>query len=161
MTGAGSGARSAEPVLPGRRPPRLTMRRVSTRAVLSVKKLRVFIVDDSPAILDGLSELLAGDGLCEVVGLASSEQRALEWSFQNDAGFDVAILDLLLHEGSGFEVLAHLSKYQPGKVVVLSEYVTPMLAERCKAAGAVAAFTKLQTPECLAFISAMARNAPG
>jgi DNA-binding NarL/FixJ family response regulator len=119
--------------------------------------LKVFIVDDSPDFVDGLSELLTFGGECEIVGRAASEQRALEWSFDNEAGFDVAVLDLLLHEGSGFAVLAHLTKYQPGKVVVLSEFVTPVLAERCKALGAAAAFPKSRFTDCVDFIIGLAR----
>lgn len=118
--------------------------------------LRVWIIDDSLEVAAGLKELLSIDGQCEVVAHATSEQQALEWSFQNDAGFDVAIVDLLLHEGSGFAVLAHLQKYQPGKVVVLSEYVSPAIAERCANLGAVAAFTKSQTGDCIRYVLALA-----
>jgi two-component system OmpR family response regulator len=125
------------------------------------QKLRVLIVEDSPDILEGLSELLTATGRCEIVGRAASERQALEWSFQNEAGFDVAIVDLLLREGSGFAVMSHLVKYQPGKVVVLSEFVTPVLAERCLALGAVAAFTKTQSGECIEYVLSMARRGPG
>jgi two-component system OmpR family response regulator len=120
--------------------------------------LRVFIVEDSPEIVEGLTELLARDARCAVVGHAVSEQLALEWSFQNEAGFDVAILDLLLRDGSGFAVLAHLTKYQPGKAVVLSEYVTPVMAEKCKALGAVAAFPKSKIEECVLYVRALAEG---
>lgn len=118
-------------------------------------KLRVFIVDDSPEIVDGLSELLSLDGRCEVVGRAVSEKLALEWSFHNEAGFDVAIVDLLLREGSGIPVLTHLTKYQPGKVVILSEYVSPAVGERCKRLGAVAAFPKSRMQECIEYVMAI------
>lgn len=118
--------------------------------------LRVWIIDDSLEVAAGLKELLSIDGKCEVVSHTTSEQEALEWSFQNEAGFDVAILDLLLHEGSGFAVLAHLQKYQPGKVVVLSEYVSPAIAERCAALGAVASFPKSKTADCIRYVLSLA-----
>ena len=119
-------------------------------------KIKVFIVEDSPEIVDGLSELLIRDGKCEVVGHAASERLALEWSFGNEAGFDVAIVDLLLREGSGFPVLTHLAKYQPGKVVILSEYISPAIAERCERLGAAAAFPKSRLRECVEFVRALA-----
>jgi two-component system OmpR family response regulator len=122
-------------------------------------KLRVFIVEDSPEIVAGLTALLEHAGRCEVVGSAPSEELALDWSFKNEAGFDVAILDLLLQDGSGFTVLAHLAKYHPGKLVVLSEYVTPVILERCKAFGAVAAFPKSSIPECIEYIEGLAEAA--
>jgi DNA-binding NarL/FixJ family response regulator len=119
-------------------------------------KLKVLIIEDSPEIAAGISELLLQSGQCEIVGHLVSEPAALDWSFRNEGGFDVAILDLLLREGSGFGVLAHMTKYQPGKVVVLSEYVSPVMAERCLKAGAVAAFPKSKTDECIAFVLGLA-----
>jgi DNA-binding NarL/FixJ family response regulator len=120
--------------------------------------LRVWIVDDSLDVASSLKELLSMDAACRVVGHAGSEEEALAWSFQNEAGFDVAILDLLLHEGSGIAVLAHLSKYQPGKVVVLSEYVSPAVAQRCRAMGAVATFPKSQMAECIRYVKSLAQE---
>lgn len=119
--------------------------------------LRVFIVEDTQDFADALAEFLAGnDAKCKVVGMASTETQAIEWSFANEAGFDVAIVDLLLKQGSGFTVLAHLNKYQPGKVVILSDFVTPALAERCKGMGAAAAFSKGQTLMCVDYIRNLA-----
>lgn len=123
------------------------------------QKIRLFLVEDSPVIATYLAGLLARDGRCEVVGRADTEQTALEWSFQNEAGFDVAVVDLMLREGSGFGVLAHLHKYQPGKIVVLSEFATPVIAERCKALGAVAAFQKSKMADCVAYIHSLAAPA--
>jgi DNA-binding NarL/FixJ family response regulator len=121
-----------------------------------VPPLRLFIVEDSRIIADALSELLAVDGTCMTVARASTEAGALTWSFQNDAGFDVAIVDLILAEGSGFAVLSHFAKYQPGKVVVLSEFVTPAIADRCKSLGAAAAFPKSRIADCVEFIHGLA-----
>jgi DNA-binding NarL/FixJ family response regulator len=118
--------------------------------------LRLFIVEDHQDIADALSELLAAEGLCETVGKARTESDALAWSFHHEAGFDVAIVDLLLADGSGFSVLAHLVKYQPGKVVVFSDFVTPVIAERCQRLGAAAAFQKSRMEDCIAYVRALA-----
>jgi DNA-binding NarL/FixJ family response regulator len=114
--------------------------------------LRLFIVEDHTDLANAFSEMLSADGVCETVGRARSESEALAWSFHNEAGFDVAIVDLMLQEGSGFTVIAHLNKYQPGKVIVLSEFVTPVIAERCKAMGAIAAFPKSRFEDCVRLI---------
>jgi DNA-binding NarL/FixJ family response regulator len=123
---------------------------------LDKPKLRVFLVEDSPEIADSLAEALAASGSCEAVGRADTEQGALDWSFAHEAGFDVAIVDLILRDGSGFGVLAHLTKYQPAAVVVLSGFVTPSVAERCKALGAAAAFPKATPQECIQFVTDLA-----
>jgi DNA-binding NarL/FixJ family response regulator len=121
--------------------------------------VKVFLVDDSRDFVSSFGALLTLDGECEVVGEAGSEQAALEWSFENEAGFDVAVVDLLLQSGSGFAVLLHLAKYQPGKVVILSSHVSPAIEERCKKLGAVAAFPKSRAAECVAFIRGLAGGA--
>lgn len=128
--------------------------------VLSVGALplRLFIVEDSVSVAEALTEMLTSDGSCEVVGCATSEPEALVWSYQNEAGFDVAIVDLLLGRGSGFAVLAHLQKYQPGKTVVFSEFVSPSIEERCRSLGAKAAFPKSKPHECVAFVRSLARS---
>ena len=121
--------------------------------------LRVFIVEDHPDTAESISRLLSIDDLCKTVAVAGSEKEALAWSFQNEAGFDVAILDLLLREGSGFAVLNHLVKYQPGQVFVVSDFVTPEIAERCIKLGATAAFRKSQIAECIQHVRALASDA--
>lgn len=118
--------------------------------------LRVFIVEDHPDTAESISRLLSIDDLCKTVGVAASEKDALAWSFQNEAGFDVVILDLLLREGSGFAVLNHLVKYQPGQVFVVSDFVTPEIAERCVKLGATAAFRKSQIAECIQHVREIA-----
>ena len=118
--------------------------------------LRLFIVEDHQDVADALSELLSVDGRCETVAKVRSEADALAWSFHHEGGFDVAIVDLLLKDGSGFAVLAHLVKYQPGKVIVLSDFVTPAIAERCEKMGAVAAFQKSRMDDCIRFVLQLA-----
>ncbi|QJW84409.1 response regulator transcription factor [Ramlibacter terrae] len=120
------------------------------------KPLRVFPVEDMPQMRNSLTALLSADGACEIVGTAESEQQAVRWSLDHEAGFDVAVVDLLLQEGSGFAAMAHLVKYQPGKVVVLSGYVTPAVKERCLSLGALAAFGKEDTAECIDFVRGLA-----
>ena len=58
-------------------------------------------------------------------------------------------------------VLAHLQKYQPGKVVVLSEYVSPASAKRYANPGAVAAFTKSKTADCVRHVLSLAPDYKG
>jgi DNA-binding NarL/FixJ family response regulator len=84
----------------------------------------------------------------------------LAWSFQNEAGYDVAIVDLLLRDGSGFAVLQHLGKYQPGHVIVLSDFVTPAIADRCKKLGAHAAFRKSEIADCFQHLRSIANRLP-
>lgn len=114
--------------------------------------LKTFLVDDSRETLTTLRELLTHSGDFEVIGEASSEKDAIEWLLLNEGSWQVAVVDLLLQDGSGFNVLSHCTKYLPGKVVILSGYVTPVIAERCQKLGAVAAFAKSDFDAFMGFI---------
>jgi DNA-binding NarL/FixJ family response regulator len=119
-------------------------------------KRKVFLVEDSADIAASLTSLLENTGRFAVVGSAQSEQAALAWLFDEANTWDVAVVDLILKNGSGFTVLDHCQKYHAGQVVVLSEFVSQSVAERCMKFGAVGAFQKTRLPEFLKFMSALA-----
>jgi DNA-binding NarL/FixJ family response regulator len=91
------------------------------------------------ALLDLLATL---EGF-EVVAMVPGETLATEWLQDHPGGWDVATIDLLLDEGSGFNLI-HRCKDQPdaGLVVVLSDFVTPVVEQRCRDFGADAVFRK-------------------
>lgn len=118
-------------------------------------KRKVFLVEDSPDITASLTSLLEDTGQFRVVGCASSEASALAWLFDEQNAWDLAVVDLILEEGSGFTVLNHCRKYHPGQVVILSEFVSCAVAERCRKLGAVGAFQKSQLPAFLQFVESL------
>jgi two-component system response regulator DevR len=66
------------------------------------RTIRIFLVDDHPVVLDGISELLASVEQFEVVGTATSVAQAL--ARIPAAAPDVAVLDVNLPDGSGIDV---------------------------------------------------------
>ena len=79
--------------------------------------MRLLLVDDDPALTDGLSRLLAGIGYeVELAGDLAMARSALK-----RGGFDVAILDLVLARGNGLQLLAEFkSLFSTLPVLVLS-----------------------------------------
>ena len=69
--------------------------------------IRVLLVDDHPIVLDGFASALAADPDIEVAGKARSvaEARAI----LRETRIDVALVDLRLPDGSGFDILADAS----------------------------------------------------
>jgi two-component system response regulator DevR len=65
-------------------------------------RIRIFLVDDHPVVLDGISELLDSVPDFEVVGQASSAAQAL--ARIPAAAPDVAVLDVHLGDGNGIDV---------------------------------------------------------
>jgi two-component system, OmpR family, response regulator len=106
-------------------------------------QLRTYIVEDNATIrenLVGTLEELAG---VAALGWAETENEAKRWLAEHDQGWDLAIVDLFLKEGSGLGVLQACSDRGPGRrVVVLSNYATNDMRKRCAQLGADAVFDK-------------------
>jgi DNA-binding NarL/FixJ family response regulator len=70
----------------------------------------------------------------------------ITWRASNHANrqsWDIAVVDLNLHEGTGMGLIEGLHKTGDQKVVVLTAYVTARMRDCCTRAGADAVFDKL------------------
>lgn len=76
--------------------------------------LRIFIVEDSAATRDILTESLHDDPRMEIVGFAETEQDALRQL--QEIRCDVVILDIHLKAGTGLGVLRGLAVRDPATV---------------------------------------------
>lgn len=109
-------------------------------------ELRVFLVEDLQRMRGLLADLFSSLGGLQVVGSASTEAEAKLWLDDHPAGWDVAVIDLVLDQGAGMEVIRRC-KAEPGggKVVVFSSYATPGVRQHCLDLGADAVFDKTET----------------
>ncbi|HSV47786.1 MAG TPA: response regulator [Ramlibacter sp.] len=106
-------------------------------------KFRAYIVEDSPTIRENLIETLQELALVDPVGVADTEHEGKKWLAQNDADWDLAIIDLFLREGSGLNILEACRMRRPTqKMVVLSNHATSAVRWRCTQLGADAVFDK-------------------
>ena len=99
--------------------------------------MKVFIVEDSPAVLERLVELIGEVRDVEVVGEVGSYDAAVTGILA--ARPDVAVLDIKLSNdhGSGIDVLNRVRPELPGlKAIVLSNYATPQHLKASTEAGA-------------------------
>ena len=104
---------------------------------------RAYIVEDSPTIRGNLIETLQELAMVEPVGVAETEHEGKQWLAQNDAFWDLAIIDLFLREGSGLNILEACRYRKPGqKMIVLSNHATNDVRWRCAQLGADAVFDK-------------------
>ncbi|WP_367007504.1 response regulator transcription factor [Streptococcus sp. ZY19097] len=81
------------------------------------KERKLLILDDNPEILDMITESLSITGFSHLTR-AASKKEALEL-LEREA-FDLAILDIMLPDGSGFEVLRHIRQKSDMPVLFLS-----------------------------------------
>ncbi|WP_219219440.1 response regulator [Variovorax boronicumulans] len=105
--------------------------------------LKVFLVEDNQTIRDNLIPTLADLAHAEVVGIAEGEHDATTWLSSHPDGWELAVVDLFLKEGSGLGVLRELQGRSPHQhAVVLTNYPTPSIRHRSLALGADAVFDK-------------------
>ena len=114
--------------------------------------VRVFLVEDSKPMQDLVRDLLESVGGFDVVGSTDNETSATEWLLRNRDGWDLAILDLLLGEGSGFTLITRCNKVRSGAVLVFSDFVTPVVRQRCIRLGADRVISKGEFGELRAYL---------
>ena len=105
--------------------------------------ISVFLVEDMKPVRGVLAELLADGGDFKVGGVASTEAEANLWLAENPGAWQLAIIDLILKEGTGMGVIHKARRSNPnGHIVVFSDFATPGIAEHCRKLGAEAIFDK-------------------
>lgn len=105
--------------------------------------LRIYLVEDNLLIRENLTSTLSEMVDAVFTGWAEGERQAIDWLGQNVDGWDLAIVDLFLKQGNGLGVVsACRSRIGGKKLVVLTNYATPAVRERCMALGADAVFDK-------------------
>jgi DNA-binding NarL/FixJ family response regulator len=105
--------------------------------------LKTYIVEDNATIKDNLIDALVELADIEAVGCAETELEGRQWLRQNERGWDLAIVDLFLRQGTGLGVLREcLERKANQKVVVLSNYATAAIRLRCGEMGVDAVFDK-------------------
>lgn len=105
--------------------------------------IRTFIVEDSALILDRLVSTLEEMAPVQVVGSAADESTATRCLGRMAHEVDLLIIDVFLKQGSGLGVLRAASAAGlSAQRVVLTNYATPEMREKCKALGADRVFDK-------------------
>ena len=106
-------------------------------------ELRTYIVEDNPTIRENLIGTLQELASIRPVGTAEGENEGKRWLSENAEAWDLAIVDLFLKQGSGLGVISACRSRNPRqKVVVLSNYATPDIRQRCAQLGVDAVFDK-------------------
>lgn len=147
------------PFLPGRS----FMTTVQTPAPgVGVAALRCFLVEDSEVIRINLIATLEEMLPLKVVGYAESQGEALKWMQDHRHGCDLMIIDIFLKSGTGLAVLEQARSLCPGvSLVVLTNYATSQMRQRCAALGADRLFDKsAELEELLAYCERLSPRLP-
>lgn len=114
---------------------------------------KVVIVEDTLNTQTALLDLLDAIGGLQVAAIESTAATAIHWASQHPGAWDIAIIDLVLAEGDGFEIIRRFAA-QPdrGHIIVFSGYVTEVIRRHCRALGADAVFRKSENAQIAAYI---------
>lgn len=108
--------------------------------------LSIFLVEDLRQVEGALTDYLSGMGDFKVLATARTEAEANHWLQEHPGAWDALILDLVLDQGSGMNVIARARALPgAGKIAVFSGYASEGIRQHCIALGADAVFDKAET----------------
>jgi DNA-binding NarL/FixJ family response regulator len=103
--------------------------------------MNVFLVEDSPLVLERLTGMLDAIPGVRVVGHASGVREAIAGIYR--AKPEVVVLDLKLAQGSGFDVLSEVHGREPGiDFYMLSNFASEPYRRHAERLGAIGFFDK-------------------
>ncbi len=112
------------------------------------RKIRVLLADDHEIMRTGLARLLQMQSWIEVVGQASDGRQAVDLAHRLQP--DVVITDVSMPVMDGKEATRRIVASQPAvKVIGLSMFAEPDVAEAMKEAGAIDYLAKSSGPDAL------------
>lgn len=107
--------------------------------------IRVFLVEDLRQMQGVISDLLNVVGTFDIVSTMRTEAEAIQWLKDHAGEWDLALIDLILEQGTGMGVIPRARAAAPSaQVLVLSDYATPGVRQHCIKLGADAVFQKSQ-----------------
>jgi DNA-binding NarL/FixJ family response regulator len=117
--------------------------------------VRVFLVEDMMQVQGVLADLLASLGDFRLVGASATEAEARLWLTEHPDGWDLAVIDLVLEQGSGMGVIstARQAGDNGASVVVFSDYASDGIRNHCLRLGADAVFLKSQMQDFMDYCS--------
>lgn len=99
------------------------------------QKIKTFIIDDHPMVIEGLRSLLSQLGFVHVSGTADNGDLAMEWLKENET--DLILLDINLPDVSGVELCKTIrDKYPEIKILGISTFSDRSYISRMIANGA-------------------------
>ena len=125
--------------------------------------LRVLLVEDSAAQCAYLTEILTRELKSVVVGVAATEQQAIDWLDRCPNQWDVALIDLFLREGTGVGVIEHCHNRRAGQsILVMTNHAhDDRLLHHCKRLGVDAVYHKAtQLDSLVAFCKSLSASLP-
>ena len=87
------------------------------------KKVNVLIIDDNESVIDSIKKYFSSHGSINVVNTCSNGKEALEFIFKEPNKFDLILMDIILPEIDGLEILERMKEENISKkIIIISSY---------------------------------------
>ena len=87
------------------------------------KKVNVLIVDDNESVIDSVTKYFSSHGSIKVVNTCSNGKEALDFILKEPNKFDMILMDIILPELDGLELLERLKQEKiEKKIIIISSY---------------------------------------
>lgn len=107
------------------------------------RPVRILLVEDNPLVQAQLREALGEVPGLAIAHVARTARDATEWLQRHPDDWDLAVVDIFLADGHGFQVLRGCRERRPWqRAVVYSNYTRDPVREHARLAGADAVFDK-------------------
>jgi len=124
-------------------------------------RIAVLIVEDRRDVRLMIEKLLDQTGGFHVCASVAGESEATAWMAHPDTRWDLAILDLMIGEGSGFSLIRRCKLQSPGgRIVVFSEHASPAIRAKCLQIGADEVFAKRDVQSFVKYLRLLASSPP-
>lgn len=115
-----------------------------------MKTITTYLVEDSAVIRESLIATLEELSEVKVIGTAEDESSATRWLLEPGNQPDLVIIDLFLKTGTGLGVLKSVrDQMHDSTMVVLTNYATPDMRQKCLSLGATRVFDKSHDVDAL------------
>lgn len=119
---------------------------VDQAAKIADKAARIMVVDDHPALCEGLGHRIESQADMTICGQAADVNEALQKIPELDP--DVVIVDIALKNSNGMELIKAIqSRFKRVRTLVHSMYQEALYADRCLRAGAAGYVNKEAHPD--------------
>jgi DNA-binding NarL/FixJ family response regulator len=122
-------------------------------------EIRVFLVEDLKSTQSLMDELFSSLGDFRIVAAVETEAEAILWLDENPAGWDLAVIDLVLAQGTGMGLIARAKSLPTaGTVLVFSSYASPGVRRHCLRLGADVVFDKSEPSDFIRYCVELAER---
>lgn len=96
------------------------------------RKINLFVIDDNESLTSSMKKYFEGHAVINVLGVSNNGKEALDIILENKNKFDMILMDILMPEVDGLEILEKTRESGiDAKIIILSSYKKDNIIRAC------------------------------